>query len=91
MKMKWCKWAIMALALGCFTACSEDDDTVGDGGKPGEETGGNGGGANGSDSTAVPSPVVALGAYVLNTGNWGGNDASIQYLDFQTGKLGEDL
>lgn len=91
MKMKWCKWAIMALALGCFTACSEDDDTVGDGGKPGEETGGNGGGANGSDSTAVPSPVVALGAYVLNTGNWGGNDASIQYLDFQTGKLSEDL
>lgn len=91
MKMKWCKWAIMALALGCFTACSEDDDTVGDGGKPGEETGGNGGGANGSDSTAVPSPVVALGAYVLNTGIWGGNDASIQYLDFQTGKLSEDL
>lgn len=91
MKMKWCKWAIMALALGCFTACSEDDDTVGDGGKPGEETGGNGGGANGSDSTAVPSPGVALGAYVLNTGNWGGNDASIQYLDFQTGKLSEDL
>ena len=91
MKMKWCKWAIMALALGCFTACSEDDDTVGDGGKPGEETGGNGGGANGSDSTAVPSPVVALGAYVLNTGNWGENDASIQYLDFQTGKLSEDL
>ena len=91
MKMKWCKWAIMALALGCFTACSEDDDTVGDGGKPGEETGGNGGGANGRDSTAVPSPVVALGAYVLNTGNWGGNDASIQYLDFQTGKLSEDL
>ena len=91
MKMKWCKWAIMALALGCFTACSEDDDTVGDGGKPGEETGGNGGGANGSDSTAVHSPVVALGAYVLNTGNWGGNDASIQYLDFQTGKLSEDL
>ena len=91
MKMKWCKWAIMALALGCFTACSEDDDTVGDGGKPGEETGGNGGGANGSDSTAVPSPVVALGAYVLNTGNWGGNDAGIQYLDFQTGELSEDL
>lgn len=91
MKMKWCKWAIMALALGCFTACSEDDDTVGDGGKPGEGTGGNGGGANGSDSTAVPSPVVALGAYVLNTGNWGGNDASIQYLDFQTGKLSKDL
>ena len=81
----------MALSLGWFTACSEDDDTVGDGGKPGEETGGNGGGANGSDSTAVPSPVVALGAYVLNTGNWGGNDASIQYLDFQTGKLSEDL
>lgn len=89
--MKWCKWAIMALALGCFTACSEDDDTVGDGGKPGEEADGNGGGANGSDSTAVPSPVVALGAYVLNTGNWGGNDAGIQYLDFQTGELSEDL
>ena len=27
----------------------------------------------------------------MNTGNWGGNDASIQYLDFQTGKLSEDL
>ena len=70
--MKWCKWANKWLLAfgGVFTACSEDDDTVGDGGKPGEETGGNGGGANGSDSTAVPSPVVALGAYVLNTGNW---------------------
>ena len=89
--MKWCKWAIMALALGCFTACSEDDDTVGDGGKPGEETGGMGGGANGSDSHAVHSPVDDLGAYVVNTGIWGGNDASIHYLDFQTGKLSEDL
>ena len=27
----------------------------------------------------------------MNTGNWDGNDASIQYLDFQTGKLSEDL
>ena len=25
MKLNWCKLAIMALALGVFTACSEDD------------------------------------------------------------------
>ena len=28
---------------------------------------------------------------MLNTGNWGGNDAGIQFLDFQTGELSEDL
>lgn len=89
--MKWCKWAVMALFLGCFTACSEDDETVGDGGKPGGGTEEGVGGADENDSTSVSGPVVSLGAYVLNTGNWGGNDAGIQYLDFQTGELSEDL
>jgi hypothetical protein len=32
-----------------------------------------------------------VGAYVLNTGNWGGNDASIQYYDVQNDVLGSDL
>ena len=38
MKLNWCKLAIMALALGVFTACSEDDEPNGEG--PGTETGG---------------------------------------------------
>lgn len=31
MKLNWCKLAIMALALGVFTACSEDDEPNGEG------------------------------------------------------------
>lgn len=30
MKLNWCKLAIMALALGVFTACSEDDEPNGE-------------------------------------------------------------
>lgn len=89
MKLNWCKLAIMALALGVFTACSEDDEPNGEG--PGTETGGGDDTTDGSGDNTGGEPVVSLGAYVLNTGNWGGNDAGIQYLDFQTGELSEDL
>lgn len=87
MKLNWCKLAIMALALGVFTACSEDDEPNGEG--PGTETGGGDDTTDGSGDNTGGEPVVSLGAYVLNTGNWGGNDAGIQYLDFQTGELSE--
>ena len=89
MKLNWCKLAIMALALGVFTACSEDDEPNGEG--PGTETGGGDDTTGGSGDNTGGEPVVSLGAYVLNTGNWGGNDAGIQFLDFQTGELSEDL
>ena len=89
MKLNWCKLAIMALALGVFTACSEDDEPNGEG--PGTETGGGDDTTGGSGDNTGGEPVVTLGAYVLNTGNWDGNDAGIQYLDFQTGELSEDL
>ena len=87
--MNWCKLAIMALALSVFTACSEDDEPNGEG--PGTETGGGDDTTGGSGDNTGGEPVVTLGAYVLNTGNWDGNDAGIQYLDFQTGELSEDL
>lgn len=89
MKLNWCKLAIMALALSVFTACSEDDEPNGEG--PGTETGGGDDTTGGSGDNTGGEPVVTLGAYVLNTGNWDGNDAGIQYLDFQTGELSEDL
>ena len=89
MKLTWCKLAIMALALGVFTACSEDDEPNGEG--PGTETGGGDDTTGGSGDNTGGEPVVTLGAYVLNTGNWDGNDAGILYLDFQTGELSEDL
>ena len=89
MKLNWCKLAIMALALGVFTACSEDDEPNGEG--PGTETGGGDDTTGGSGDNTGGEPVVTLGAYVLNTGNWDGNDAGIQYLDFQTGELSEYL
>lgn len=43
------------------------------------------------ETIQVESRLLVYGAYVLNTGNWGGNDAGIQFLDFQTGELSEDL
>ena len=89
MKLNWCKLAIMALALGVFTACSEDHEPNGEG--PGTETGGGDDTTGGSGDNTGGEPIVSLGAYVLNTGNWGGNDAGIQFLDFQTGELSEDL
>lgn len=47
------------------------------------------------DENDIPEPPVVptetVGAYILNTGNWGGNDASIQYLDLEKGTISNDL
>lgn len=70
MKKNWYKMALMAVVLGSFTACSDDDNDIPDG-------------------PVIPTETV--GAYILNTGNWGGNDASIQYLDMEKGTVSKDL
>ena len=41
-----------------------------------------------NDDDNVPggaAPAASTGCYVLNCGNWGGNDASLQYYDYATG------
>ena len=44
------------------------------------------------EGTVVVPPVpTTSGLYVLNTGNWGGNDASIQYFDLESLSIGGDL
>ena len=44
------------------------------------------------EGTVVVPPVpTTSGLYVLNTGNWGGNDASIQYFDLKGLSIGGDL
>lgn len=70
MKKNWYKMALMAVVLGSFTACSDDDNDIPDG-------------------PVIPAETV--GAYILNTGNQGGNDASIQYLDMEKGTVSSDL
>lgn len=63
MKKNWYKITLMTVALGAFTACSDDDNNIPD--------------------PPVIIPTETVGAYILNTGNWGGNDASIQYMDIE--------
>ena len=44
------------------------------------------------EGTVVVPPVpTTSGLYVLNTGNWDGNDASIQYFDLESLSIGGDL
>lgn len=43
------------------------------------------------DPDPTPEPTETLGAYIVNTGNWGGNDGSLQWYDLATHKAGEDL
>ena len=62
---------LMAVALGAFTACSDDDNNI--------------------PEPPATVPTETVGAYILNTGNWGGNDASIQYLDIEKGTVSADL
>lgn len=90
MKKNLFRVALFAVALCGFTACEEEDKeeleqkiegiTNPDG--DGQESGG-----DGQESGAS----VTVGAYILNTGNWKENNASIQYLDKETGLLSEDL
>ena len=39
----------------------------------------------------LPPSETTHGCYVLNTGNWGGNDATIQYFDAENFSIGGDL
>ena len=39
----------------------------------------------------LPPSETTHGCYVLNTGNWGGNDATIQYFDAEDFSIGGDL
>ncbi|MDE5677786.1 DUF5074 domain-containing protein [Phocaeicola sp.] len=71
MKKNWYKQTLMVIALGVFTACSDDNDNV--------------------PEPPVNVPTETVGAYILNTGNYGGNDASIQYLDMEKGTVSTDL
>lgn len=36
-------------------------------------------------------PVITTGAYILNTGNWGANNGTIQWYDMESGKVSADL
>ena len=38
-----------------------------------------------------PQPTETTGAYIINTGNWGANDGSLQWYDFTTGEVSSDL
>lgn len=71
MKKNWYKMTLMTVALGAFTACSDDDNNI--------------------PEPPVTIPTETVGAYILNTGNWGGNDASIQYMDIEKGTVSADL
>ena len=43
------------------------------------------------DPDPTPEPTETLGAYIVNTGNSGSNDGSLQWFDLTTHKTGEDL
>ena len=79
----WYKPALAALVLGLCAACSDDDGNTttppgeGDGGEPGVVEPGTG--------------TKTAGMYVLNTGNWGGNDATIQYFNLENLSISGDL
>ncbi len=83
MKKMWYKPALAALVLGLCAACSDDDGNTttppgeGDGGEPGVVEPGTG--------------TKTAGMYVLNTGNWGGNDATIQYFNLENLSISGDL
>ena len=36
-------------------------------------------------------PVITTGAYIINTGNWGANDGSIQWYDINKGIVSSDI
>ena len=43
------------------------------------------------DPDPTPEPTETLGAYIVNTGNWGSNDGSLQWYDLATRTAGSDL
>lgn len=68
MKKYGYKMALAALMLGMFAACSDDNGSTTTPPDNGPEEG---------------TATATAGAYILNTGNWGGNDASIQYFNME--------
>ena len=91
----WYKSALTALVLGLCVACGDEEEELVL--PPDGETGGNPDTEipDGSDSLDIEEPDTLglgnYGVYVLNTGNWGGNDASIQYFDLESLSIGGDL
>lgn len=83
MKKLWYKAAVIAIALGLFTACSDDNPTTPDGPETPELP----------DNPDNPDPQepITKGAYIINTGNWNENNGSIQWYDMQNGTISEDL
>lgn len=69
MKKYWYKMTIIAMVLGVFTACSDDDEPK------------------------IPAGPIAPtnGAYIINTGNDGANNASIQWYDREKLTVSTDL
>ena len=41
--------------------------------------------------TTDPEPTTTYGAYIVNTGNWGANDGSIQWFDMASQTVSSDL
>lgn len=82
MKKNLFGFALFAFALCGLTACDNDDK---------EDLNDDLSGIVNGGEEEQPGSTVTVGAYILNTGNWGGNDASIMYLDKQTGTLSGDL
>lgn len=69
MKKYWYKTAMLVIALGAFTACSDDDEP-----------------------TIPKGPIAPVnGAYVINTGNWGENNGTIQWYDRDLKTISADL
>ena len=69
MKKYWYKTAMLVMALGAFTACSNDD------------------------GPKIPEGPIAPvnGAYVINTGNSGANNGTIQWYDRDQKTVSADL
>ena len=69
MKKYWYKTAMLVIALGAFTACSDDDEP-----------------------TIPKGPIAPVnGAYVINTGNSGANNGTIQWYDRDQKTVSADL
>lgn len=43
------------------------------------------------NTPSMPPAMSAAGCYVINTGNWNANDASVQYYDYSTGEASSPL
>ncbi len=44
-----------------------------------------------NDPISTPTEPTTFGAYILNTGNWGANNATVQWYDMEKGTVSTDL